>query len=139
MSKLNPLLLPTPIMSSLPVWCIFLDFLILYWKNVAFLIDFYPWTFILGHDRNKRPVYLHDIFPSREEVAEFERKNVLRDMFIDVYENITKGSQQWQLLQVKQSINYDWDPKSTYIRRPPFFDNMVGIVFSPLFYLAISK
>lgn len=78
----------------------------------------------IGHDRNNKPVFLRDIFPSRQEVAEFEQKNILRDMFIDVYENVTKGSHQWQLLNVKKSINYDWDPKSTYIRQPPFFNGM---------------
>uniref|UniRef100_A0A915J5E9 Aconitate hydratase n=1 Tax=Romanomermis culicivorax TaxID=13658 RepID=A0A915J5E9_ROMCU len=78
----------------------------------------------VGLDKNKRPVFLRDIFPTRQEVAKFEQENILRNMYVEVYNNVTKGSPQWQALSVKKSINYDWDSKSTYIKKPPFFDNM---------------
>jgi aconitate hydratase len=79
----------------------------------------------IGTDsKSKRPIFLRDIFPTRKEVADFETKHVVREMFIEVYNNISKGSEQWQSLQAKQSELYDWDSKSTYIKRPPFFEGM---------------
>lgn len=83
---------------------------------------------ILGTDsKSNRPIFLRDIFPTRKEVADFETKHVVREMFIEVYNNIAKGSEQWQSLQAKQSELYDWDSKSTYIKRPPFFEGMVKL------------
>jgi aconitate hydratase len=74
--------------------------------------------------KTKKPIFLRDIFPTRKEVADFETKHVVREMFIEVYNNIAKGSEQWQALQAKKSDLYDWDNKSTYIKRPPFFEGM---------------
>lgn len=58
-------------------------------------------------------------------MADFEQKHVVREFFIDIYNNITKGSPQWQSLHAVPSELYDWDAKSTYIKKPPFFEGMV--------------
>jgi aconitate hydratase len=69
-------------------------------------------------------VYLRDIWPSRDEIQEIEKKHVIPAMFKDVYEKIQVGSQNWRDLVAPQGKLYPWDEKSTYIKHPPFFENM---------------
>ncbi len=78
----------------------------------------------LGNGKDGKPVFLADIWPSREEVAKVEQECVLASMFKEVYANITEGNKAWNSLQVTQSTLYDWDEKSTYIHHPPFFATM---------------
>lgn len=78
----------------------------------------------IGNDKSGKPVFLRDIWPTRQEVIEVEQKNVVREFFTDVYNNITKGSAQWQALDAKPSTLYQWDPKSTYVKSPPYFEGM---------------
>ncbi|PWA62002.1 aconitate hydratase 1 [Artemisia annua] len=77
---------------------------------------------------DKKEVFLRDIWPSSEEVADIVQSNVLLDMFKSVYETITEGHPTWNNLQVPSSRLYEWDPKSTYIREPP---NLKDISMSP--------
>ena len=72
----------------------------------------------------KRDVYLKDIWPTRKELQELETTYVIPEMFSKVYDRITLGNNQWNLLKVPESDLYPWDLKSTYIKRPPFFDSM---------------
>lgn len=78
----------------------------------------------LGNDKEGKPVYLADIWPSRDEISKIENECVLASMFKEVYANITQGNKAWNSLSVKQSTLYDWDEKSTYIHHPPFFSTM---------------
>nr|KAG5695927.1 hypothetical protein BaRGS_017365 [Batillaria attramentaria] len=78
----------------------------------------------LGTGVDGRPVYLRDIWPTRSEIQEVERRCVVPAMFQDVYSRISKGNQRWNSLDVPESELYPWDPKSTYIKNPPFFDSM---------------
>lgn len=65
-----------------------------------------------------------DIWPSNEEISKFENEFVKSQMFREVYAKIELGSEQWQNLNTSTDSLYNWDPKSTYIKNPPFFDSM---------------
>lgn len=78
----------------------------------------------IGKSLDGREVYLRDIWPSRQEIQEIEKKYVIPAMFKDVYEKIQQGSQNWRDLVAPQGKLYPWDEKSTYIKHPPFFENM---------------
>ncbi|XP_062122299.1 cytoplasmic aconitate hydratase [Drosophila sulfurigaster albostrigata] len=78
----------------------------------------------LGVDANGKNVFLRDIWPSRTEIQEVENKHVIPAMFQEVYSKIELGSQDWQTLEVSDGKLYPWSADSTYIKRPPFFENM---------------
>lgn len=73
---------------------------------------------------NDRKVYLRDIWPSRDEILSMERKFVIPTMYKDVYDTIELGSTNWQSLDTTNGKLFSWDNKSTYIKRPPFFEGM---------------
>ncbi|MFN7996076.1 MAG: aconitate hydratase AcnA [Bryobacteraceae bacterium] len=79
----------------------------------------------LGEDTAGQPVYLRDIWPSDEEVRSTVRASIGREMFQHEYEAAFAGDANWQGMPVPTGDIYVWDPKSTYIKRPPYFDNMV--------------
>jgi aconitate hydratase len=79
----------------------------------------------LGEDSTGAPVYLRDIWPSDEEVRSTVRASIRRDMFQHEYEKAFEGDANWQTMPVPTGDIYVWDPKSTYIKRPPYFDHMV--------------
>ncbi|KAG5675688.1 hypothetical protein PVAND_005572 [Polypedilum vanderplanki] len=85
-------------------------------------IDFETQPIGKGFDGSE--VYLRDIWPSRKEIQEVEKKYVIPAMFKDVYEKIQQGSQNWRDLVAPEGKLYPWDDKSTYIKHPPFFENM---------------
>ncbi|XP_072946717.1 cytoplasmic aconitate hydratase-like [Epargyreus clarus] len=91
---------------------------------LAGTVDFDFETQPLGKRADGSPVFLRDIWPTRAEIQEVETKYVIPGMFKDVYEMIELGSPSWQSLSVPQGKLYGWDPDSTYIKRPPFFDGM---------------
>lgn len=78
----------------------------------------------LGTRSDGSPVYLRDIWPTRAQIQEVETKYVIPGMFKEVYEKIELGSSSWQSLSIPQGKLYGWDPNSTYIKKPPFFDGM---------------
>ncbi|KAJ1404320.1 Aconitase/Iron-responsive element-binding protein 2 [Sesbania bispinosa] len=78
----------------------------------------------IGTGKDGKNVYLRDIWPSTEEIAEVVQSSVLPDMFRSTYEAITKGNPMWNQLQVPADTLYSWDPSSTYIHEPPYFKNM---------------
>nr|AYV89004.1 cytoplasmic aconitate hydratase [Tetranychus truncatus] len=78
----------------------------------------------LGKDQSGNDVYLRDIWPSRDEIQDIEQRYVIPAMFKEVYSKVTQGNERWNNLEVSESISYQWDPDSTYIKCPPFFDNM---------------
>ncbi len=71
------------------------------------------------------PVFLRDVWPSREEIQATERAHVIPSMFRDVYARVTTGNAAWSALDAPDATLYPWDAKSTYIKSPPFFDTMV--------------
>jgi aconitate hydratase len=78
----------------------------------------------LGEDSAGRPVYLRDIWPSDEEVRSTVRASIRRDMFQHEYDKAFEGDANWKSMPVPTGDLYVWDSKSTYIKRPPYFDNM---------------
>ncbi|HXW90180.1 MAG TPA: aconitate hydratase AcnA, partial [Terriglobales bacterium] len=78
----------------------------------------------LGTDKQGNPVYLADIWPARSEVEEAMRHSISSPMFRQAYDHIYEGDTHWRSLQVPAGETYTWDPNSTYIRRPPYFDGM---------------
>nr|VDD35843.1 unnamed protein product [Brassica oleracea] len=78
----------------------------------------------IGTGKNGKEVFLRDIWPTTEEIAEVVQSSVLPDMFRATYESITKGNPMWNELSVPENTLYSWDPKSTYIHEPPYFKDM---------------
>jgi aconitate hydratase len=79
----------------------------------------------LGEDPNGKPVYLRDIWPSNEEVRKTVRAAVHREMFQQEYARAFDGDDNWQGMPVPTGEIYHWDSRSTYIKKPPYFDHMV--------------
>ncbi|KAF5275680.1 hypothetical protein FQA39_LY06792 [Lamprigera yunnana] len=78
----------------------------------------------LGSSSDGSPVYLRDIWPTRNEIQVVEKKYVIPAMFREVYSRIETGSPNWQALDAPTGYLYPWDDASTYIKNPPFFDGM---------------
>ncbi|PBC30251.1 cytoplasmic aconitate hydratase [Apis cerana] len=78
----------------------------------------------LGHRMDGTPVFLQDIWPTRAEIQVVEQKYVIPAMFKEVYDKIEKGSTNWANLVAPDGKLYPWDPSSTYIKHPPYFDNI---------------
>ncbi len=78
----------------------------------------------LGTDKKGNPVYLKDIWPSSKEIAEVVRKSVTRKMFRERYADVFKGDAAWRKIKVEGGLTYDWQSSSTYVRNPPYFEDM---------------
>ncbi|KEG21898.1 aconitate hydratase AcnA [Bartonella bacilliformis] len=78
----------------------------------------------LGEGSDGQPVYLKDIWPTSEEVQEFIEQNVTREIFVEKYADVFKGDENWQKVQVPAGVTYSWDDQSTYVRNPPYFEDM---------------
>ncbi len=87
-------------------------------------MDFDMATESLGNDKNGKPVYLRDIWPSPKEVEDTVRSAVKTDMYKKEYDAVFTGDKRWQALPVPEGDRYAWEDKSTYIKMPPFFDDM---------------
>jgi aconitate hydratase len=78
----------------------------------------------LGADRKGKPVYLKDIWPSPQEIAATLRKAITASSFRARYGNVFEGDANWKRVKVKGGKTYDFDPNSTYVRNPPYFEGM---------------
>jgi aconitate hydratase len=78
----------------------------------------------LGHDPDGEPVFLRDVWPSNDEIKSAIEEAVESEMFTSTYEHIFEGDEHWRSLEVPGSDRFDWDPASTYVRKPPYFDGM---------------
>lgn len=78
----------------------------------------------LGFDQNNTPVYLKDIMPTNDEVAEYVNKYVTRELFEQEYEHVFTDSEKWNQIPTEESKIYHWNESSTYIQNPPYFDNL---------------
>jgi len=79
----------------------------------------------LGEGQDGKPVYLRDIWPSQKEIADAVAQ-VDTAMFHKEYAEVFAGDAQWQAIEVPQAATYVWQKDSTYIKHPPFFDNIAG-------------
>ena len=78
----------------------------------------------LGTDSEGKPVYLADIWPAPAEVADVVQHAVAAEMFTRDYADVFTGDDNWRGLDVAEGDTFEWDPDSTYVRRPPYFDGM---------------
>jgi aconitate hydratase len=78
----------------------------------------------LGEDKNGGPVYLRDVWPERGEIESVIEKVIGPGLYRERYADIGEGSPQWNALATARGTTFAWNDKSTFIRRPPFFDDM---------------
>ena len=78
----------------------------------------------LGNDQEGKPVYLKDIWPSVDEVAQIIDQSIDPQMFTARYQDVFAGDERWRNLNTPTGDTFAWDQKSTYVRRPPYFENM---------------
>jgi len=76
----------------------------------------------LGLDRDGKPVYLRDIWPSMSEIREVIERSLTPELFKEKYANVFEGDERWRSLEAPSGDVFVWDPNSTYIREPPFFE-----------------
>ena len=77
-----------------------------------------------GKDKNGKDVFLKDIWPSNKEIEDTLKISLNADMFVKRYSNVSKGPKQWQEIKTEKSSIYNWDENSTYVKKPPFFENL---------------
>ncbi|MEX0592895.1 MAG: aconitase family protein, partial [Nitriliruptoraceae bacterium] len=78
----------------------------------------------LGTDHEGNPVYLKDIWPPSEEIEQLIGESVRSEMFTERYADVHKGDERWQGLDIPSADESPWDPTSTYVRKPPYWDDM---------------
>ena len=78
----------------------------------------------LGKDKEGNDVFLKDIWPTNQEIEDTLQKSLNAEMFIKRYSNVSEGPEQWQKIKTEESSIYNWEDASTYVKKPPFFDNL---------------
>ncbi|MFB6823259.1 aconitate hydratase AcnA [Streptomyces virginiae] len=78
----------------------------------------------IGTDTDGKPVFLADIWPSEAEVNDVVANAIGEDMFSKSYQDVFAGDAQWQALSIPTGNTFEWDPQSTYVRKPPYFEGM---------------
>ena len=78
----------------------------------------------LGKDKDGNDVFLKDIWPSSQEIAELVERTVTRASFQEKYADVFKGDDKWQGVEVPKQETYDWPATSTYVQNPPYFQGM---------------
>jgi aconitate hydratase len=78
----------------------------------------------LGNDKEGKPVYLKDIWPSPKEIQSVIDASISSEMFTKDYASVFDGDHRWNSLATPTGKTFEWDTKSTYVRRPPYFDGM---------------
>jgi aconitate hydratase len=92
----------------------------------SMLVD--PITQPLGQGKGGKDVFLKDIWPSNKDIADIQRKVVVAEMFEARYKDVFKGDKGWQAIAVAGGKTYAWDPGSTYVQNPPYFE---GLTMTP--------
>ena len=78
----------------------------------------------LGKSKEGNDIYLKDIWPTNKEIEDTLKQALNADMFIKRYSNVSEGPKQWQEIKTEKTSIYNWDSGSTYVKKPPFFDNL---------------
>jgi aconitate hydratase len=78
----------------------------------------------LGNDQAGNPVYLKDIWPTPADVARVVGEAITEEMYANSYKDVFAGDERWQAIPVPAGDAFTWDPESTYVRKPPYFDGM---------------
>ena len=78
----------------------------------------------LGKSKDGKDVFLKDIWPSNKEIEDTLRESLNAEMFVKRYSNVSEGPKQWQEIKTENTSIYNWDTSSTYVKKPPFFENL---------------
>ncbi len=78
----------------------------------------------LGQDQNGQPVYLKDIWPTQKEVRDAVQQSLTPEMFRQSYASVYDGNPRWNAMPVPEGDRFAWDPHSTYVKSPPYFEGM---------------
>ena len=78
----------------------------------------------LGSDKDGKDVFLKDIWPSNKEIEDLMLSSINADMFVSRYSNVSKGPKEWSSINTVDSSIYNWEANSTYVKKPPFFDDL---------------
>jgi aconitate hydratase len=78
----------------------------------------------LGQDSDGNDVFLKDIWPSPQDVAAVVGEAITSEMYAASYSDVFAGTDRWKAIEVPQGDSFTWDPSSTYVRKPPYFDGM---------------
>lgn len=78
----------------------------------------------LGQDTDGNDVLMRDIWPTAKEIEDVIAQAINSDMFDSSYEDVFAGDEQWRSLPTPDGKTFEWDPESTYVRKPPYFDGM---------------
>ena len=78
----------------------------------------------LGKDDDGQDVYLKDIWPTNKEIEDTLKQSLNPEMFVNRYSNVSEGPEQWQKIKVDKGSIYNWEENSTYVKKPPFFENL---------------
>jgi aconitate hydratase len=87
-------------------------------------IDLDPFNEPLGTGKDGRPVFMKEIWPTQRELDEAMQSAMAPEMFRKAYEDVFHGDELWQSLKVPTGETFTWEPDSTYVRHPPYFENM---------------
>ncbi len=78
----------------------------------------------LGMGSDGQPVYLKDVWPTSQEIQDYIRKNVTRELFASKYADVFKGDAHWQAVKSSTGLTYSWNSGSTYVQNPPYFQGI---------------
>jgi len=78
----------------------------------------------LGKSKDGKDIFLKDIWPSNKEIEDTLRESLNAEMFVKRYSNVSEGPKQWQEIKTENTSIYNWDLGSTYVKKPPFFENL---------------
>ena len=78
----------------------------------------------LGQDQSGSPVLLKDIWPTPSEIEQLVGSSISSEMFKKDYASVFEGDHRWKSLDTPTGSTFEWDPKSTYVRKPPYFEGM---------------
>ncbi|MDA9188677.1 aconitate hydratase AcnA [Candidatus Pelagibacter sp.] len=78
----------------------------------------------LGKSEEGKDIFLKDIWPSNKEIEDTLRESLNAEMFVKRYSNVSEGPKQWQEIKTENTSIYNWDSGSTYVKKPPFFENL---------------
>ena len=84
--------------------------------------DLYKDSF--GKNKEGKEIFMKDIWPSNKEIENTLKLSLNPEMFTKRYSNVSDGPKQWQEIQTEKSSIYNWEENSTYVKKPPFFDNL---------------
>jgi len=92
----------------------------------------------LGTDRDGKGIFLKDLWPTREEISSAVRSHLRREQYERIYAGVFEGDENWKSLHIPTGNRYEWDPESTYIALPPYFQRM-SIAPSPVTDIAWAR